>query len=148
MYKHILIATEGSELGNRAVEHGVALAKKVGATVTLVTVTERWSSIELAEVARKHSPDPVHQLEAMAAAMAKQILDVAAAKAKAGGVVYDVVHVPNHHPSEGILETAEKKGADLIVMTSHGRRGIGRLLLGSQAYEVLAQSKVPVLIVR
>lgn len=148
MYKHILIATEGSAMGDQAVDHGLALAKRVGAPVTLMTVTERWSALDLAVEARKHNPDPLHQFEAMAAAMANKILDAAAAKAKAAGVPYDLVHVPNHHPAEGIIETAQKKGSDLIVMGSHGRRGLGRLLLGSQAYEVLAHSKVPALIVR
>ncbi len=148
MYKHILIATDGSEMGGRAVDHGLKLAKHVNAPVTLVTVTERWSAFDMAEKARKHEPDPLHQFEAMAAAHAKQILDAAAAKAKAAGVSHDVVHVPDHHAAEGIVETAAKKACDLIVMASHGRRGIDRLLLGSQAYEVLTHCKVPALIVR
>jgi nucleotide-binding universal stress UspA family protein len=148
MYNHILIATEGSDLGNRAVDHGLALAKAVKARVTLITVTESWSAFDLVDEALQENPDPLLQFRTMAAAQGKRILDAAAAKAKAAGVTYEVIHVPDHHPSDGILETAEREGVDLIVMTSHGRRGIGRLLLGSQAYEVLAQSKVPVLIAR
>ena len=148
MYKHILIAIDGSEMGDRAMEHGLKLAKYVKAPVTFVTVTELWSAFEMAEKTRKQQPDPLHQYEAMAAAYAKRILDAAAAKAKAAGVPCDVVHVPDKHPAEGVIATAQKTGCDLIVMGSHGRRGLGRLLLGSQAYEVLSHSKVPALIVR
>ncbi|MEX0842335.1 MAG: universal stress protein [Xanthobacteraceae bacterium] len=148
MYKRILIASEGSAMGERAVEHGLKLAKAVNAPVTLVTVTERWSALDLALEARKRNPNPIQQFEEMAAAIAKKTLDGAAQKAKAAGVTYDTVHVSDKEPAEGIIATAQKKGCDLIVMGSHGRRGIGRLLLGSQAYEVLAHSKVPALIVR
>ncbi len=69
-------------------------------------------------------------------------------KAEIAGVAFDLVHVPDQHPAEGIIATAEKAGADLIVMGSHGRRTIGRLLLGSRVSEVLVHSKVPVLTVR
>ena len=150
MYKHILIGTEGSQLGDKAVTHGLALAKTVGAKVTVVTVTETWSPVDLALEASKnrHNPNPLLQFEAMAADAAKRILDAAAAKAKAAGVAAQMVHVANRHAAEGIIETAEKTGADLIVMASHGRRGINRLILGAQAYEVLSHCKVPALIVR
>jgi nucleotide-binding universal stress UspA family protein len=150
MYKHILIGTEGSEIGDRAVAHGIALARTTGAQVTVVTVTQAWSAVDLALEASKNrrNPNPVLQFEEMAAEGAKRILDAAAAKAKAAGVAYKVVHVANRHAAEGIIETAEKIGADLIVMGSHGRRGINRLILGAQAYEVLSHCKVPALIVR
>ena len=150
MYKHILIATEGSEFGDRALAHGLALAKTVQAQVTVVTVTETWSAVDLVLKAseHRHNPNPLQQFEAMAADVAKHILDAAAAKAKAAGVACQVEHVANRHAAEGIIETAVKTDADLIVMASHGRRGINRLLLGSQAYEVLTHCKVPALIVR
>ena len=148
MYKHILIGTEGSQLGDRAVAHGLALAKAEQARVTVVTVTEPWSAIDLVIEARKHNPNPLRRFETMAAAAAKRILDAVAAKAKAMGVPCEVAHVPNKHAGEGIIQIAEKIGCDLIVMASHGRRGIDRLLLGSQAYEVLTHCKVPALIVR
>ncbi len=148
MYKHILIATIGSELGDRVVAHGLALAKELKARVTVVHVTERWAPLDMARAARKGDVDPVQQFEAIAAVYAKQILDAAAQKAKAAGVPCEVVHVPDKHPAEGIIATAQEKGCDLIVMASHGRHGIERLLLGSQAYEVLVHSKVPALIVR
>jgi nucleotide-binding universal stress UspA family protein len=148
MYKQILIATDGSELAGRAVAHGLALAKEVKAPVTLVTVTLPWSALELAHEARLGHTNPIRQFEDMAAASAKVILDAAAQKAKIAGVACELVHVPEQHPAEGIIAIAEKQGCDLIVMASHGRRAVGRLLLGSQASEVLAHSKVPTLIVR
>ena len=92
--------------------------------------------------------NPIHRFEQAEAASAKEILDAAAKKAEIAGVACDLVHVPDQHPAEGIIATAEKAGADLIVMGSHGRRTIGRLLLGSRVSEVLVHSKVPVLTVR
>ena len=148
MYKHILIATDGSELAGRALAHGLVLAKELKAAVTLVTVTQPWAAMDIAHDVRLGHPDPIHQFENIAATSAKVILDAAAQKAKSAGIACELVHVPDQHPAEGIIETAENKGCDLIVMASHGRRAVGRLLLGSQASEVLAHSKVPALIVR
>lgn len=148
MYKHILIATDGSELAGRALAHGLALAKEVKAKVTLVTVTQLWSALDMAHRVREGQRDPMHQFEEIAAGSAKVVLDAAAQMAKAAGVACELVHVPDRHPADGIIATAEQKGCDLIVMASHGRRAVGRLLLGSQANEVLAHSKIPTLIVR
>jgi nucleotide-binding universal stress UspA family protein len=148
MYKHILIATDGSELANHALAHGLALAKEVKARVTLVTVTQLWSAFDMAHKAREGNRDPLNEFEKIAVASAKAILDAAAQKAKIAGVACELIHVPDQHPAEGIIATAEKNGCDLIVMASHGRRAVGRLLLGSQAVEVLSHSKVPALIVR
>jgi nucleotide-binding universal stress UspA family protein len=92
--------------------------------------------------------DPIGSYEALAAAGAKRILDKAAEAAKAEGVTCKGIHVKDRHPAEGIVEAAIDVGADLIVMGSHGRRGVDRLLIGSQANEVVTHSKVPVLIVR
>jgi nucleotide-binding universal stress UspA family protein len=107
-----------------------------------VTVTAPWSALDLAHEARLRKPDPIHQFEEIAAASAKVILDAAGQTAKTAGVAYELVHVPDQHPAEGIIATAEKNGCDLIVMASHGRRALGRLLLGSQVNEVLAHSKI------
>jgi nucleotide-binding universal stress UspA family protein len=148
MYKRILIATDGSELASRALAHGLALAKEVKAPVTLVTVTQPWSAFDMAHKVREGNRDPMHQFEEIALASAQVILDAAEQKAKIAGVACEIVHVPDQHPAEGIITTAEKSGCDLIVMASHGRRAVGRLLLGSQAVEVLSHSRVPALIVR
>ena len=81
-------------------------------------------------------------------AIGQGILQAAGQKAKLAGVACQLVHVRGCHPAEGIVTTAEKDGCDLIVMASHGRRAVGRLLLGSHAVEVRSHSKVPALIVR
>ena len=148
MYKHVLIATDGSELANKALEHGLAIAKRENASVSVVTVTEPWSAFEMAQQAREHRPDPVGQFETVAADGAKHILDTALKRAEACGVSAEAVHVKDQYPAEGIIATARDKGCDLVVLASHGRRGLPRLLLGSQAYEVLTRCTVPALIVR
>ena len=148
MYKKILIATDGSELANRAVVHGLKLAKELKVPVGVVTVTQLWSAMEIAQEAKLRKPNPIEHYEELAAAWAQKILDEADEQAKAAGVSFELVHVPDQAPAEGIIATAEKLGCDLIVMASHGRRALGRLVLGSQVNEVLAHSKVPALIVR
>jgi nucleotide-binding universal stress UspA family protein len=148
MYKHILIAIDGSEIAGRALAHGLILAQQVKARVTLVYVTQLWSALDMAHKAREGLHNPTEEFEKIASAAAKTLLETAAKKAAAITVPCDVIHVPDQHPAEGIVATAEKVGADLIIMGSHGRRALGRLLLGSQAVEVLSHSKVPTLIVR
>ena len=149
MYKHILIATDGSKLATKALEHGLGLAKYENAQVTIVTVTEPWSPLEMAKEARENRwSDPIRQFEALASAAAQRILDDAVERGKAHGITCDRIHVKDQQPAEGIIAAAKDKGCDLVVMASHGRRGAARLLLGSQAYEVLTNCSVPVLIVR
>jgi len=148
MYKHILIATDGSELADHSVTHGVALAKALDARVTIVTVTEPWSAFDLAVEIRNQSPDPLEKFEGIAAKVANRILASAAEKAKQAGVKFNALHVPDRYPAEAIIATAAKHGCDLIVMASHGRRGLGRLVLGSQTFEVVTHSKIPTLVVR
>jgi nucleotide-binding universal stress UspA family protein len=144
MYKHILIATDGSELAGRALTAGLALAKVTGARVTVVTATEPWSAMVTGEPALTF---PIEDYEKAAAENAARILAGAGSTAKDAGVTCETVHVSDF-PAEGIIATAKDKSCDLIVMASHGRRGLSRLILGSQATRVLALSTVPVLICR
>ena len=144
MFKHILIATDGSELAERAVAAGRALAKALNARVTAVTATEPWSAMVTGEPALAF---PIEDYEKAAAENAARILSGVGAAAKAAGVDCETVHI-NDFPAEGIVETAQVRGCDLIVMASHGRRGLSKLLLGSQATRVLALSPVPVLVCR
>lgn len=145
MYKHLLIATDGSELAQIAVAQGFALAKAVNAKVTIVTVSEPWAPAAPAEVAIVY---PVEDYERAAAANASKILaDASAAGAKLQ-ITCDTVHVKEEFPAEGIVETARARGCDLIVMASHGHRGLMRLVLGSQAHRVVTQSTTSVLICR
>lgn len=148
MYKHILIATDGSELADKGLASGLGLAKDLGAAITIVTVTESWDSLQMAWEARRGDPAPTVEYDRAMEQSAKKILDEAAKKAQEQGVTAETLHVPDHGPAEGILDVAKSKGCDLIVMASHGRRGIGRLLLGSQTAEVLASATVPVLVIR
>jgi nucleotide-binding universal stress UspA family protein len=148
MYKRILIATEGSEFGGKALTHGLALAKALNIPVVVVTVTEAWSAFEVAHMARLGDRNPIEKYEDMVSKAGSNILTHAADLAKSQGVSCETVHARDSHPAEGIIATATQKGCDLIVMASHGRRGVNRLLLGSQANEVLTHSKVPALIVR
>lgn len=148
MFKKILVATDGSDLAQKAVGQAIDLAKIHAAKITAVTVTEFWSAGEVAHNAHLGQRDPVRQFEESAAASAKAILDKAGKAAQSQGVSCELLHVPDKHPAEGIVETATNIGADLIVIASHGRRGLSRLLLGSQTYEVVTHCKVPVLVIR
>lgn len=145
MYKHLLIATDGSELAQIAVAQGFALAKAVNAKVTIVTVSEPWTLAAPAEVAIVY---PVEDYERAAAANASKILADASAACAKLQITCDTVHVKEEFPAEGIVETARARGCDLIVMASHGHRGLMRLVLGSQAHRVVTQSTTSVLICR
>ena len=148
MYRHILIATDGSELAGHAVIQGLALAKDLGALVTAVNVTELWSVMDMADRAKLGESHPTIEFEAREKARATEILaDVKAAATKLG-VRCETLHIPDSRPATGILNAAKEHSCDLIVLASHGRRGIGRLILGSQAAEVVAGSTLPVLICR
>lgn len=148
MYRKILIATDGSELAGRAVAHGVGLAKSLGASVTIVTVTENWSAVDMASAVEFGAANPIGDYEKAEAEIAARILTAAEAKAREAGVNARTVHVRDRHPADGIVETANSEGCDLIVMASHGRRGVERVLIGSQATKVLTYTKIPTLIVR
>lgn len=143
MYTHILVATDGSELAGKAVEAGLALAKAVGARATVITVTEPWTMVAPGEIGMTI---PVDDYERSAAEHAKSILAHATARAKAIGTPCEVLHVKDRYPADGIIEAAKSRGADLIVMASHGRRGVARMLIGSQANRVVINSTIPVLI--
>jgi nucleotide-binding universal stress UspA family protein len=145
MFKHILIATDGSELAQKAVGQGLEMAKAMNARVTGLYVTEPWVAVAPGEVAMAF---PIKDYDDSVAANARQILSAVASEATAIGVACDTIHVKDQFPAEGIIETAEKQGCDLIVMASHGRRGLMRFLLGSQAIKVLTNSAVPVLVCR
>lgn len=149
MYKQILIATDGSDLAKGAIQHGCGLAKLSNAEVTIVTVIEPATLVGSGYAAFGGTAfDQLPEYTEAIAAQAKAMLGEAKAIAEAEGVSAKTVQVDNSFAAEGIVATAEKIGADLIVMGSHGRRGISRLLLGSQTSNVLAQSKVPVLVTR
>jgi nucleotide-binding universal stress UspA family protein len=143
MYRHILIPTDGSELSRKAIEHGVALAKSVNSKVTAVTVTVPFHVFSFDHVA--NTPE---QFEKCASDMAAKDLGVAKEAAKANGISCDTIRVEHENPYRAIIDTAAQKSCDLIVMASHGRRGISAIVLGSETVKVLTYSAVPVLVIR
>ena len=148
MYKHILIATDGSALAQKGLEHGLELASRLGAAVTIATVTQRWSSLTMANEAKARKADPLDQYRKQMEAYAGRILEASKKDARDKGLDIRTVHVPDMDPAEGIIQTALKTGCDLIVMSSHGRRGAKRVILGSQTAEVVTLTTIPVLVIR
>jgi nucleotide-binding universal stress UspA family protein len=145
MYKHILIATDGSDLAQKAVGQGLTLARALESKATVMMVTEPLRSVASGEMMIAF---PADEYEANAAAGAAKVLAGAVDIARKVGIQCETLHVKDQLPAEGIVETARSLGCDLIVMASHGRRGISRMLLGSQATKVVQLSAVPVLICR
>lgn len=145
MYKHILIPTDGSALSNQAIHHGVALAKTFGAAVSALTVSPTFHNFALdpAQVTAT-----AEQYEKDCLARAEKHLAVARVEAGIAGVPCETMHVINDQPYQVIIDTAKTAPCDLIVMASHGRRGMSALLLGSETSKVLTHSKIPVLVCR
>lgn len=149
MYSRIICAVDGSDLSSKALRHALALAEGGKAAVTAVTVTE--PSVIVAPGAEMMMVDTstiIADLDKAKAESAKGILEEATRLAASSGGTVTAVHIANSTPADGIIHAAREQNADLIVMGSHGRRGLGRLLLGSQAAEVLAHADIPVLIVK
>lgn len=148
MYKKILIATDGSELAQRGIDHGLSLAKTLGATVLFVTVTEPLASVIAHRGYESIGAHEIERFRQHGEEAAKKVLDSAKSKADAVGVEADTMHLDYARPAEGILAAASERDCSLLVMTSHGRRGFGRLLLGSQTVDVLTHSRIPVLVIK
>jgi nucleotide-binding universal stress UspA family protein len=152
MYTNILLSTDGSDVAREGVKHGIALAKALNAKVAVISVTEpllpvgdygygghapRWMP----------SQEDLDSWEAARKELVGKVLDEARAMAEQAGISAELLHATNEHPATAIIETAKSRGCDLIVMGSHGHRGLRKLLLGSQTSEVLADGSVPVLVV-
>lgn len=149
MYSNIVCAIDGSDLSTKAFTHAIALAGKLGARLTAVTVTEPSVIIAPgAEMMMVDTSSILEELDKAKAESAKSVLEDATKLASAAGINLATQHVPDLPAAEGIIRHAKTVGADLIIMGSHGRRGLGRLLLGSQAAEVLAHAEIPVLIIK
>ena len=149
MYTNILLSTDGSDVARKGVKQGVALAKALNAKVTVITVTEPLPIDYGSGYASGWMPsrEEVESFDAASKERAGKMLDEARAMAEQFGISAELLHVPNAHPATAIIETAKSRGCDLIVMASHGRRGLRKLLLGSQTSEVLVDGSVPVLVV-
>lgn len=148
-YGRIICAVDGSELSTKALQQALTLTTKLGGTLTVVTVTEPSYMIAPgAEAIMIDTGSIIAELDKAKADSAKVVLADAEKVAASTGARVSVLHVAGKPPAEGIIDAAKELAADLIIMGSHGRRGLGRLLLGSQAAEVLAHSSIPVLVVK
>ena len=144
MFKHILVPVDGSPTSMLAVSKAAELAKAFGSQVTALYVVDPYPFTGVgADFAYGQS-----QYLSAATAEANTALDAAKITLQASGVTVDAVIGEGHAVHEGILRAQENTGADLIVMGSHGRRGLEKLMLGSVTQRVLGSVHVPVLVVR
>ena len=141
MFKNILVPTDGSDLAAKAVEQGVLFAKDIGAKITAVTVTEPFHFLSVSPNQLEYTPIKYERHSKIHAGVVSDA-------AKLAGVVCDTLHVEHEQVYQAIIEAAEARKCDLIVMASHGRRGVSAGVLGSETVKVLTHSKIPVLMYR
>ncbi|MGB8897544.1 MAG: universal stress protein [Pseudolabrys sp.] len=145
MHKHILIPTDGSELSQKAIDYGLALAKSVNAKVTVVTVSAPFRTWAIEPPL---TIDILEEYEKQVRQLSAEYLESAKESAAAAGVICEVLHIEHDQPYLAIIDTAARRSCDLIVMASHGRRGISAIVLGSETVKVLTHSTIPVLVFR
>jgi nucleotide-binding universal stress UspA family protein len=145
MYKNILIAIDGSELSDLALQHGRAIAKAFAAKVVVVHATPPWSSLVVGDAVVMYPPADYEQTMDKAA---EKLLASAKAACAADGIEAETCHSVDPQAHKAIVDTAKSKGCDLIVMGSHGRHGLAGLVLGSVANKTAIYSHVPVLVCR
>ena len=147
MFQRILVATDGSPLSKKAVKSAIALAAQNGADLVALTVVPRYPTSYL-DGAIAFSPEDIARIEKQWADSSKVMLDAIVTRAGASGVKVKAVTMSSDLVAESIVAAARKHKADLIVMASHGRKGLRRLLLGSETQHVLTHSDLPVLVLR
>lgn len=145
MFTHILLPTDGSALSEAAIDKGIRFAKGLGARVTVVCAVPELDfftyETEIPKDVKEKSRQQSHE-------RAEQYLAWASRRAKEHGVPCATVCTTDDQPHAAIIRTAEEKGCDLIMMASHGRKGVRGLLIGSETQKVLTLSKIPVLVYR
>ena len=146
MFKHILICTDGSPLANKAAKGGIALAKALRAKVTAYYAIEDLLPIYSEGYA--FDQQTVDRFEAAIQAVGKKRVDAIGKLAKAAGVSFACVVTKAYAPHDGIITAAKKQKCDAIVLASHGRSGLTKLFMGSVTQQVLAHSKLPVVVFR
>lgn len=147
MFKQILVPTDGSTLSADTVKRAVLFAKEIGAKITFFYAKPDYPVAYYGEGALIDPTTPERFAE-MADKQAKEILSAAETASNAAGVSCTSVSTVSDIPYEAIIEAATSSNCDLIFMSSHGRRGISGLLLGSETQKVLTHSKTPVLVYR
>ena len=145
LYKRLLLPTDGSDASRRAIQSGVELAKTLGAEVVAMTATPEFHTFTADTAMLEQTRE---QYADASRAQGQRLLDEAVAAARQAGVPCSGVHIVSDEPYEAILSTAREQMCDLIVMASHGRKGIKGLLLGSETQKVLVHSLIPVLVHR
>lgn len=145
MFTHILVPSDGSELSDRAFARGLALAKLTGDDIIVLRVTAPPAPILIEGMVIAYPPqEAISRVEAEIAESFAKL----EAQANAAGVACSFRQVEHDQPWRAIVDTAETEGAGLIVMASHGRRGVSAMVLGSATQKVLTHTKVPVLVCR
>lgn len=144
-FKHVLLPTDGSDAARSAAAHALALAAQMGARMTALHVIQPF---ELFAYAPDMLGEAQVQYEQSAQAQAQALMAGVTQSAQAAGVALETAIVTHAQPYEAIIEAARTRGCDLIVMGSHGRRGLSAVLLGSQTQKVLTHCQRPVLVIR
>jgi nucleotide-binding universal stress UspA family protein len=147
MYKHILIPIDGTPIGDKAIDAGLQLARDNRAKVTLFTAVPEYQVPGEGEV-MAHKVISIGEHARRSEIKANQVLAPAAEKARAAKLEYRTQYSQSNRPWEAIVEAAKLFGCDAIVMASHGRKGLDRLMHGSQTIDVLTHSDIPTLVVR
>lgn len=147
MFKNILVPIDGSRLSKKATKKAISLAKSLGAKVTGFHVTPEYKFNYYSEYIPTNYV-PIEELEAHAETIAMGYLGKLQSACEAAGVKCNVSYVTSDFPAEAILKAADKHKCDLIAMASHGRTGLVKLMLGSETQKVLANAKIPVLVLR
>ena len=147
MFKHLLLPTDGSKLSNDAAQAGVRLARALGARVTVLFAAPPATPILYKAVLPVGYATPREHAKMIERAAASYLGGVEKA-ARAAGVRCETVTLTSDFPADAILATAKKRGCDLVVMGSHGRRGLKGALLGSETQKVLSEGALPVLVYR
>ena len=144
MYKKILVPTDGSDTGAKVIPHAVALAKSCGATVVGLNVTDPYPYSGLAETV----PITADQYRVHVTQEAEDALKPLQDACKAADLAFEPIIAEDIHPWKAMLDVAKDRGCDLVVIASHGRRGMQALLLGSETQKLLTHSNIPVLVLR
>ena len=147
MYQRILIATDGSTLSRKAIDSGIEMAVLTGAQIIVLKVVPRYP-VSYFEGGVALSVNNVANIEKQWAEAAQAVVAAVKAKAEAKGIKAKAVTHTSDLVAESIIAVAKKNKCDLIVMASHGRRGIKRVLMGSETMHVLTHSHIPVLVLR
>lgn len=144
MYKRILVPTDGSEITGKAVTTALGLAKALGASLHTISVREPFPYSAVSEM----QPTPPQEFFDAQERIATRNVEAVQSACAAAGIACEAQTVEALHAWEAIIDHCKHHGCDLIVMASHGRRGVTALLLGSETQKVLTHSSVPVLVVR